>query len=168
MSINIYEISIPVIIKNFKTFSSILEEGKKFCKEKQINETVLINTRLFPNMLPLKSQIQIATDIARKGFFRVFDEDCPTFDDTEENFTDLQERIKKNITILEKLDSKKLEELQNHKIQFEIGQTKFNFNNFKEYLFVWIFPNFYFHMTTTYNILRSKGVDLGKKNFLSF
>ena len=168
MNLYIYEISIPVIIKNFKTFSTILELGKKYCVEKKIDETVFINTSLFPNMLPLKSQIQIATDMTRRGLYRVFKEEPPKFDDNEDNFSDLQVRIKNNIVILENLSSEKMIELEDNKIEFKIGDNEFRFKKIKEYLFVWIFPNFFFHMTTTYNILRSKGVDLGKKDFLSF
>ena len=168
MSLNIYEVSIPVIIKNFETFSIILEIGKKYCKEKKIDEVVFLNTRLFPNMLPLKSQTQIATDMVRRGLLRVLNEEAPTFEDDEENFSDLQDRIRKNIAILKKINSKKMLEMENEKIEFKIGEKEFKFKNLKEYLFIWILPNFFFNMTTTYNILRSKGVDLGKKDFLSF
>ena len=119
-------------------------------------------------MLPLKSQIQIATDMTRRGLYRVFKEEPPKFEDNEDNFSDLQVRIKNNIVILENLSSEKMIELEDNKIEFKIGDNEFRFKDLKEYLFVWIFPNFFFHMTTTYNILRSKGVDLGKKDFLSF
>ena len=99
---------------------------------------------------------------------RVFNEEGPTFNDNEENFSDLEERIKKNITILKNIHPEKMIKAENEKIEFRVGEKEFKFKNLKEYLFIWIFPHFFFHMTTTYNILRSKGVDLGKKDFLSF
>ena len=167
MSLSIYEVSIPVIMKNLKTLSLFLEKGQEFCVEKKIDEIALVNTRLFPNMLPLKSQIQIATDIVRNGFFRVLNDNSPSFKDDEKDFNHLQKRIKENIIILGDLDSERIVKLQNEIIEFKIGENELKFINLKEYIFSWIFPNFFFHMTTSYNILRSVGVNLGKKDFLS-
>ena len=103
--------------------------------------------------------------MVRRGLLRVFNEEGPTFNDNEENFSDLEERIKKNITILKNIHPEKMIKAENEKIEFRVGEKEFKFKNLKEYLFIWIFTNFFFHMTTTYNILKSKGVVLGRKFF---
>jgi hypothetical protein len=161
-----YEISIPMFIHNFNILSSILLKAEKDAKKRNIDKSIFINARLVPDMFPLTKQIQIATDMVRLGIGRLADVKAPSFKDDEITFSDLQKRIKKTITFLEKIKSKQMNNSELKKIEFSIRKRVFKFKNGHLYLNDWIIPHFFFHMTTSYNILRANGVNLGKRDFV--
>ena len=161
-----YEISIPMFIHNFNILSKILLKAEKDAEKRKIDKSIFINARLAPDMLPLKKQIQIGTDMVRLGIGRLAGVKAPSFKDNETSFSDLQQRIKKTISFLVKIKSKQMDDTELKKIEFSIGKRVFKFKNGYTYLSDWIIPHFFFHMTTTYDILRANGVNLGKRDFV--
>ena len=161
-----YEISIPMFIHNFNILSRILLKAEKDAEKRKINKSVFIDARLAPDMFPLVKQIQIATDMVKLGVGRLAEVKAPSFEDNEINFTDLQKRIKKTVSFLNKIKAKQMEGSESKKIEFKIRKNNFKFKNGQIYLQEWIIPHFFFHMTTSYNILRANGVSLGKRDFV--
>ena len=161
-----YEISIPMFIHNFNILSKILLKAEKDAEKRKIDKSIFINARLAPDMLPLTKQIQIGTDMVRLGIGRLAGVKAPSFKDNETSFSDLQQRIKKTIAFLVKIKSKQRDDTELKKIEFSIGKRVFKFKNGYTYLSDWIIPHFFFHMTTTYDILRANGVNLGKRDFV--
>ena len=168
MALSMYEISIPIFIHNFTILSKILLKAEKDAEKRKIDKSVFINARLAPDMMPLTKQIQIGTDMVRLGIGRLADVKAPSFKDNETSFADLQKRIKKTITFLEKVKSKQMDGSELKKIELSIGKRKqvFKFKNGYIYLSEWIIPHFFFHMTTAYDILRANGVNLSKRDFV--
>ena len=161
-----YEISIPMFIHNFNILSGILLKAEKNAEKRKIDKSVFINARLAPDMFPLVKQIQIATDMVKLGVGRLAEVRTPSFNDNEVTFLDLQKRIKKTVSFLNKIKAKHMEGSESKKIEFKIRINNFKFKNGQIYLQEWIIPHFFFHMTTTYNILRANGVRLGKRDFV--
>tara|TARA_B110001450_G_C17496744_1_gene430600 strand:- start:207 stop:713 length:507 start_codon:yes stop_codon:yes gene_type:complete len=166
MALSMYEISIPMFIHNLNILSQILLKAEKDAEKRKIDKSIFINARLAPDMLPLKKQIQIGTDMVRLGIGRLAGVKAPSFKDNETSFSDLQQRIKKTISFLVKIKSKQMDDTELKKIEFSIGKRVFKFKNGYTYLSDWIIPHFFFHMTTTYDILRANGVNLGKRDFV--
>ena len=166
MALSMYEISIPMFIHNFNILSGILLKAEKDAEKRKIDKSVFINARLAPDMLPLVKQIQIATDMVKLGLGRLAEVKAPSFEDNEITFSELQMRIKRTVSFLNKIKAKQMEGSESKKIEFKIRKNYFKFKNGQVYLQQWIIPHFFFHMTTTYNILRASGVKLGKKDFV--
>ena len=161
-----YEISIPMFIQNFNNLSSILLKAEKDAEKRKIDKSVFINARLAPDMFPLVKQIQIATDMVKLGLGRLAEVKAPSFEDNEITFSDLQKRIKKTVSFLNKIKAKQMEGSESKKIEFKMRINNFKFKNGQIYLQEWIIPHFFFHITTTYAILRANGVKLGKRDFV--
>ena len=166
MALSMYKISIPMFIHNFNILSRILLKAEKDAEKRNIDKIVFLNARLAPDMLPLVKQIQIGTDMVRLGVGRLADIKAPSFKDNERTFSDIQKRIKKTITYLEKIKTNKMDGSDLKPIEFSIRKRVFKFKNGHIYLSDWIIPHFFFHMTTSYNILRVNGVNLGKRDFV--
>ena len=166
MALSMYEISIPLFIHNFNILSRILLKAEKDAEKRNIDKIVFLNARLAPDMLPLVKQIQIGTDMVRLGVGRLADIKAPSFKDNERTFSDIQKIIKKTITYLEKIKTNKMDGSDLKPIEFSIRKRVFKFKNGHIYLSDWIIPHFFFHMTTSYNILRANGVNLGKRDFV--
>ena len=166
MALSMYKISIPMFIHNFNILSRILLKAEKDAEKRNIDKIVFLNARLAPDMLPLVKQIQIGTDMVRLGVGRLADIKAPSFKDNERTFSDIQKRIKKTITYLEKIKTNKMDDSDLKPIEFSIRKRVFKFKNGHIYLSDWIIPHFFFHMTTSYNIMRANGVNLGKRDFV--
>jgi hypothetical protein len=166
MPLPMYKISVPMFINNFNILSEILLKAEKDAEKRKIDESVFINARLAPDMMPLTKQIQIGTDMVRLGIARLAGVKAPAFKDNETTFSDLRKRIQKTITFLNKIKEKQMDDSDLKKIEFSIRKRVFKFRNGHAYLTDWIIPHFFFHMTTTYAILRSNGVKLGKRDFV--
>ena len=166
MALSMYEISIPMFIHNFNILSGILLKAEKDAEKRKIDKSVFINARLAPDMLPLVKQIQIATDMVKLGLGRLAEVKAPSFEDNEITFSELQMRIKRTVSFLNKIKAKQMEGSESKKIEFKMRTNNFKFKNGQIYLQEWIIPHFFFHMTTTYAILRANGVKLGKRDFV--
>jgi hypothetical protein len=161
-----HETSVPMFINNLNILSGILLKAEKDAEKRKIDKSIFVNARLYPDMFPLVKQIQIGTDMVRLGLGRLADVKAPSFKDNEITFSDLQMRIKKTISFLIKIKVEQMKGSESKKIEFKIRKNYFKFKDGQVYLQQWIIPHFFFHMTTTYNILRASGVKLGKKDFV--
>ncbi len=165
MTISMYQASVPVCIRSLNNLVNILEKGATYAETKKIDPSVLVNTRLFPDMLPLSTQVQIATDIARRGAARLAGTEAPNFEDNETTFPELIERVQKTISYLETLKPEQIDGSEEKTVTLQVGDNTLTFQGMP-FLLYFVLPNVYFHVTTTYDILRHCGVELGKKDFL--
>ena len=162
---SMYQASIPQFTKMLSNLSNILKKGEEFAKAKNIDDTVLVGSRLAADMFPLAKQVQIACDQVKNGMARLAGVEPPKFDDNESTFAELQERIAKTITFAKSIKPEQVDGTEAKEIKFSIREWNFEFVG-DQYLMTWIIPNFYFHVTTAYNILRHNGVEIGKSDFL--
>ncbi|MBU3615053.1 DUF1993 domain-containing protein [Polynucleobacter sp. Latsch14-2] len=165
MAISMYQASIPQFKKMLSNLSIILKKGEEYASAKKIEGTVLTGERLFPDMFPLSKQVQIACDQVKNGMARLAGIEPPKFDDSETTFAELQERVAKTIAFIDGIKPAQVDGTEAKEIKFSIKEWHFEFVG-EQYLLTWIIPNFYFHVTTTYNLLRHNGVEIGKADYL--
>lgn len=165
MSISMYQAGIPVIVRYLTNLSTILDKAAAHCAARKIDPSVLINFRLSPDMLPFARQIQIATDIVKGGASRLAGAEVPSYADTEASFDDLKARIAKTIAHLKSFSAAQVDGSEGKDIVLKFGPTEHKFNG-QDYLTGFVLPNFYFHISMAYAILRHCGVEIGKKDFL--
>jgi len=165
MSISMYQAGIPVIVRYLTNLSTILDKAAAHCAARKIDPSVLINFRLSPDMLPFARQIQIATDIVKGGASRLAGAEVTSYADTEASFDDLKARIAKTIAHLKSFSAAQVDGSEGKDIVLKFGPTEHKFNG-QDYLTGFVLPNFYFHISMAYAILRHCGVEIGKKDFL--
>ena len=165
MSLSMYQSSVPVFVRTLNNLAAILKKAENYATAKNIEPSVLINARLFPDMFPLSRQIQIACDISKGGAARLAGLEVPSFPDTETTFAELQERIKKTITFVQSIDAKQIDGTEDKKISLKVGGNEMNFIG-QPYLLTFVLPNIYFHVSIAYAILRHNGLEIGKMDYL--
>lgn len=164
MNISVYTVSSHQFISILKNLKNILRKAEEYSKAKNFDAAVLLQTRLFPDMFPLGKQIQTACDAAKFCASRLTQTTPPVFADKEESLHELIARIDKTVEYLSSLKEEDFKDFDQRKIKFPWNPGKEL--NGKDYLVEFALPNFYFHITTAYNILRSTGLGLGKADFL--
>ncbi|PCI61606.1 MAG: hypothetical protein COB34_01085 [Methylophilaceae bacterium] len=162
---NMYDISIPPLILALNNLLHILKKGRRSADARNIEHSVLLNARLAPDMYPLIRQVQIATDMSKGAGARLAGIDVPKHDDNEATFDELEQRLNKTISFLNSIEAEQLEGAETRHIELMVRDSKREFVGL-DYLLRWVQPNVYFHVTTTYSILRHNGVELGKRDFL--
>ncbi len=165
MAISMYQASIPQFTKMLTNLSNILKKGEAFADAKGLDGKVLAEGQLASDMFPLTKQVQIACDLVKNGMARIAGVEPPKFEDDEVSLADLQERIAKTITFANSLKPEQIDGTEEKEIKFSIKEWNFEFVG-EQYLLTWVTPNFYFHVTTAYDILRHKGVEIGKMDYL--
>ena len=160
-----YQASIPVFVRMLGNFSAILDKAIAHAEAKKIDHAVFINARLAPDMYPLSRQVQIATDIVKGGGARLAGIAVPSYEDNETTFAELQARIAKTMAFLQSLTAGQITGSEDRTITLNIRGKEINFLG-QPYLLNFVIPNFYFHITCAYAILRHNGVDVGKMDFL--
>jgi len=165
MAISMYQITIPVFTRVLNNLSAILNKAAAHAEAKKIDPSVFINARLAPDMFPLSRQIQIATDAVKGCAARLAGVEIPSFADTEASFPELQERIAKTIAFLNGITEAQLEGSESKTVSLKVRGNDVELKGLV-YLNGFANPNFYFHVTTAYDILRHNGVELGKMDFL--
>lgn len=165
MTISMYQASVPSLIRSLNNLAVILEKGATHAEAKKIEASVLIASRLYPDMLPLSKQVQIASDIARRGVAKLAGLDAPAMADDETTFAELVDRIHNTIGYLNTLTPAQIDGSEEKEIVLPMGKESMSFKGMP-YLLFFILPNVYFHVTTAYDILRHNGVELGKMDFL--
>jgi hypothetical protein len=161
-----YNTTIPIFIHGFKSLAAILTKAEAHCTAKKIKPEALLNFRLFPDMLPLTSQVQLASDHAKTMAARLSGTANPSFPDEEKTFPELQQRIAKTIAFLESIDPKLLADAADRSVKGRVSSATEKEMPGAEYFSRYAVPNFYFHLTTAYNILRHNGVELGKGDYM--
>ncbi len=165
MTITMYQASIPSLIRSLNNLAAILEKGLAHAEAKKIDPAVLVNSRLYPDMFPLGRQVQIASDIARKGAARLAGLEAPTLEDNETTFPELIARLGQTTAYLETLTPEQIDGSEEKSITLPVGKDTMIFEGLP-FLLSFVLPNVYFHVTTAYDILRHCGVDLGKLDYL--
>jgi len=161
MSFSMSQASLPVFEISLNALSAILDKAEAHAAAKKIDPSVLLHSRLSPDMFALVRQVQIATDLAKNGSARLAGVEAPPYEDNETTMDELKTRIARTVAYLKTLDPKQIDSSADRQISFPLGPTKGD-----EYLNHFVLPNFYFHLTTAYAILRHCGVDIGKRDFL--
>ena len=165
MAISMYEVSVGTFVRTLNNLIAILEKGAAHAEAKKIDPAVFVNGRLFPDMLPLTKQVQIATDSAKGGAARLAGVEVPKYEDTETTFPELVARVRKTITFLDGLTPKQFEGSEDRPVTIQVRNEPTTFKGMP-YLLHTALPNFYFHVVTAYDILRSSGVEVGKHDYL--
>jgi uncharacterized protein len=165
MPLTIYRASVPVFCKGLASLSNILALADAHVIAEKLDAPTLIGSRLAPDMFPLARQVQIASDHAKVGAARLASAKAPVFADDETTFDQLRTRIGNTIEYISGLVPAAFDELGERTISLKTGGRDVSLQP-SDYLFVWLLPNFFFHVTTAYDILRLHGVPLGKRHFL--
>jgi uncharacterized protein len=165
MSLSMYQASIPALVQMLNNLSAILDKAEAHAQDRKIESEVLLNYRLAPDMLPFIRQIQIAADLAKGAAARLAGVEVPKHDDTEKTFADLKARITNTVAFVQSIQPSDIDGSEGREINLTLGEHKMNFKG-QPYLVHFVLPNFYFHCTTAYDILRLCGVELGKRDFI--
>lgn len=166
MTISMYEASVPQLIRAIRNLVAILGKGAAHAEANSIDPAVLINSRLYPDMFPLVKQVQIVSDIARRGVARLAGAEAPAVEDTETTFPELIDRLEQSIAYLETFSAEQIDGTEEKEITIPAGKDETM--TFKGWTFLsfFILPNIHFHVTTAYDILRHNGVAVGKRDYL--
>lgn len=165
MSLTVYQASVPVFIRMLGNLTGILQKAAEHCAARNIDPAALIHFRLYPDMFDFARQVQVACDHARNGAARLAGVEAPELEKTEQSFDELIERVRKTIAYLESLRPEQFEGAKTREIIIRRGETTLTYSGL-DYLLNRVLPNFYFHVTTAYDILRHNGVELGKRDYL--
>ena len=166
MNISLYSASIPVFTQMLKSMSSILTKAETYATEKKIDPNTLLQARLYPDMFPLIRQVQIATEFARGVSARLAGVDVPAADNNEQTFAELQAHIAKSLAFLEGFNATQIDGKEDSEIVLRPGTPKERKFTGHDYLVHYGLPQFFFHVTTAYAILRHGGLEIGKKDFM--
>jgi hypothetical protein len=158
--------SLPVLEIGLNALAGVLEKAEAFAAAKKIDPSVLVSWRLAPDMFALARQIQIVTDQAKNGSARLAGIEPPRFEDTETTIEQLKARLEKTLAFLKTLDRNQIDASADREITFPLGPHKKGRMKGYDYLNHFVLPNFYFHLTVAYAILRHCGVEIGKLDFL--
>jgi hypothetical protein len=162
----LYDATVPAFLQILGSLTGILNKAETHCKAKNIAPEVLLGARLYPDMLPLTRQIQIASDFAGKTCARLTGSEVPTTPDTETTFEELKARLAKTSDYVKTFKPAQFEGGETRDVEFPIGPTQRMTLPGQQYLSRVAFPNFYFHAAIAHGILRHNGVEIGKRDFL--
>ena len=165
MSNLMYSLSAPVFIRMLRNLDAVLDKGAAYAAARKIDPSVLVNARLFPDMFPLAAQVRIAGDFAKGAVARLTGKEPPKYEDTETTFDELRARIAKTIAYVEQFGAAEFEGADKRQVTIKLRGEDRTFDG-TTYLASIVLPNFYFHVTTAYDILRHNGVELGKRDFV--
>ena len=165
MKLTIHTLAVEQVTHTLRQLLAILDKGVAHAEAKKFDTSVLVNSRLAPDMLPLSRQIQIVSDTAKFGVARLTGLEAPKFEDTEKTVDELRARIKKTIDFIKSVPASAFEGGEERDIKIVVPGRTFEMKGLA-YLRGWVLPNVFFHVTTAYLILRHNGVDVGKRDFL--
>ncbi|HXP96356.1 MAG TPA: DUF1993 domain-containing protein [Telmatospirillum sp.] len=165
MSLSMYQASIPVFQRSLGSLSALLDKAVAFADAKKIDPSVLLNARLAPDMFPLVRQVQLVCDFAKGPAARLAGVDVPSVPDVETTFPELQARITKTQDYLNSIHSVEVDGSEERSITLKLPSGEMTFSG-QSYLLSFALPNFFFHLTAAYAILRHNGVDVGKRDYL--
>jgi len=160
-----YQASVPVFLHTLTALAAVLDKAAAHAAQRKIEPSVLLNTRLFPDMFPLVRQVQLTADFAKGASARLAGIEVPKFADTETTFEEVKARIAKTVDFLKTLKPAQIDGSETREITIPIGGQPQAFKG-EAYLLHFALPNFFFHATTAYDILRQCGVEVGKRDFL--
>ena len=165
MTLSLYDISVPALIRGLENLTQQIDKGVAHARDIGMDPDELVQARLAPDMLTLAGQVQRASDTAKFGGARLSQGDAPGFADEETTLDDLQARIAKTLDYLRSVPADSIAGGESREIRFKAGPRELHFTG-ADYVRNFLLPNFYFHLTTAYGLLRHKGVPLGKMDYL--
>jgi hypothetical protein len=165
MAVSMYQISVPVFVKTLGNLSAILDKAAVFAAEKKFEPQVLLAWRLAPDMLPMSRQVQVACDFAKGATSRLAGLDVPSWEDSEISLDDFKVRIGRTIDYCKGFQPAQIDGSETRDIHVKVAGNPVTYKG-QPYLLHSVLPNFFFHATTAYDILRHCGVDIGKRDFI--
>ena len=166
MTISLYTASVPVFKQMLNSMGAVLAKADAHATAKNIDANVLLQARLFPDMFPLVKQVQIAAEFARGVSARLAGVEVPVYEGSEQTFADLQALIGKTVAFIDGFTAAQIDGQEGRDIVLRPGTPKEKKFNGQAYLLSYALPQFFFHVTTTYAILRHNGVDVGKRDYM--
>ncbi|MCK3776585.1 DUF1993 domain-containing protein [Ensifer sesbaniae] len=166
MALTMYQLSIPALIRGLGVLTKLLDKAEAFARDNGISSDDLVNARLAPDMLTLAGQVQRVSDTSKGLVGRLTSIEVPRFPDEEKTVDELRQRIANTVAFLETVRPVDLEDSASREVVLNFPTLKVTLTG-EEYLLRFVLPNFYFHLTTAYDILRHKGVPIGKADYLS-
>jgi uncharacterized protein len=161
-----HDVSVPAFVQTLGGLQGILTKAEAHCEARKIAPEVLLSARLYPDMLPLSRQIQLACDFAMKGCARLTHSEVPSTPDTEKTFGELKARLATAIDYVKAFKPAQFEGADLKDVSFPAGPNNTMTLKGQQFLTAYAFPNFYFHAATAHGILRHNGVEIGKRDFL--
>lgn len=165
MSTSMHQASVPVFVQMLGSLRAILDKAEAHCTAKKIDPSVILGARLFPDMFPLTRQVQLTSDFAKGPMARLAGQEPPKWDDKEASFAELRARIDKTIEFVKSFKPEQIDGSENRDVTLPIGGNPTTFKG-QRYLLQFALPNFYFHHTAAYSILRHNGIEVGKRDYL--
>jgi hypothetical protein len=165
MSLSMYDASVPALLQGLKGLKAVLAKAAAHAETKKLEPNALLQARLYPDMFTLIRQVQIATDFAKGAAGRLAGAELPVFEDVETSFEDLQARVAKAAALIEGLSAPTFEGSETREVSLKRRGETVTFPG-KDYLLLQALPNFWFHVTTAYAILRHNGVELSKGDYM--
>lgn len=165
MTISMYQASVPRIVNMLNSLNHILDKAQTHVESKKWNQAALTQFRLYPDMLPLTKQVQIASDTAKGVMARLAGVESPVYADDEETIAQLKERVNKTIAYVQGFTAAQIDGTEDKDIVTKRGDKETHYKGM-QFLLGHAMPNLYFHITTTYAILRHNGVEIGKRDYL--
>ena len=163
---SLYDVTVPAFLQILGSLSGLLTKAEAHCETKKIQPDVLLGARLYPDMLPLTKQIQIASDFAAKTSARLTGSEVPVTPDTEKTFGELKQRLAKTAEYVKSFTPAQFEGAETRDVTFPAGPNNSMTLKGQQFVSGFAFPNFYFHAATAHGILRHNGVEIGKRDFL--
>ena len=157
---------VPAYLQMLNSMIGLLSKAEAHCAAKKIDPSVLLGSRLFPDMLPLSRQIQLVSDFATKGCARLTHSEVPSNPDTEKTFEELKQRLARTIDYVKSFKPEQFEGADTNDVTFPTGPDKTTTLKGQQFLSAFSLPNFYFHCATAHGILRHNGVEIGKRDFM--
>jgi uncharacterized protein len=161
-----HDATVPAFLQILGSLSGLLTKAEAHCTAKNIQPEVLLGARLYPDMLPLSKQIQLACDFAAKSCARLTHSEVPSTPDTEKTFEELKQRLAKTAEYVKTFKPAQFDDADSRDVTFPVGPSNTMTLKGQQFLSGFAFPNFYFHAATAHGILRHNGVEIGKRDFL--
>ena len=165
MALTMYQASVPVYARLLNGLAGCLRKAAAHYGEKKFDESSLLSYRLFPDMFNFTKQVQAATDHARNGAARLAGIEPPKYEDSEKSLADLIARVERTVAFLNSIKAEQIDGAEDRTISYKMRDREFSFKG-RDFLLAQSMPNFYFHTTTAYTILRHNGVEIGKRDFM--
>ncbi len=165
MSVTLHETGVPVLRQMLGSLAALLEKAEQHAAARGFDAAVLLQQRLYPDMFPLARQVQIACDVAKNGMARLAGLEPPKFDDSESTLAQLRERIAATLAFLDSVPRERIDGQETRDVTIPLRDRTLQMKG-QPYLLHWVLPNFFFHVTTAYALLRHNGVVIGKSDYL--
>lgn len=166
MTTSLYSATVPVFKQMLLALSEVLKKGEDHAQNRKFDPAVLLQSRLFPDMLPMVRQVQIACDFAKSVPARIAGVEVAAYEDSEQSFAELQQRIAKTLALIEGITAEQLNGSTVKEVVLRPGTPKEKKLTVEDYALKYGMPQFFFHVTTAYNLLRHNGVEIGKKDYM--